>query len=262
LLQHTTLKKRIAIVIVRIVRAYSGRFIGKHFRKSTWEDLDDGKARVKTCQPLRERTNELRETEEIPRSRLLIDAIDNSIESDAMNHAEGPNDDPNDDAVDDSIESDSMNHAEDPTNDFKFDPRLVQLQEVRRALYVQPTRVASNTTTGTLPLVLSQLAPLLPDATIVLFDATNLSSDATTRLPVSPSRRGQRRNVLGVHNAVPGILNRDSSLHDVDTLEPKHFRYSQWNDGMKHPISNEIISMVREMSCTELDTRKHAEVCV
>lgn len=72
-------KPRIAVAIVRVVRAHSGRFLKKHPNDSTWGDVGSIRAREKTSQALREGAPELRGVES-QRSQLLIEAVESSID--------------------------------------------------------------------------------------------------------------------------------------------------------------------------------------
>ena len=73
-------KPRIAVAIVQVVRAHSGRFLKKHPHDSTWVDVGNIRAREKTSQALREGAPELRGTVESSRSQLLIEAVENALD--------------------------------------------------------------------------------------------------------------------------------------------------------------------------------------
>ena len=73
-------KPRIAVAIVRLVRAHSGRFLKKLPHDNAWADVGNIRAREKTSQALREGAPELRGTVESSRSQLLIEAVESSVD--------------------------------------------------------------------------------------------------------------------------------------------------------------------------------------
>ncbi len=73
-------KPRIAVAIVRLVRAHSGRFLKKLPHDNAWTDVGNIRAREKTSQALREGAPELRGAVEPSRSQLLIEAVEGSID--------------------------------------------------------------------------------------------------------------------------------------------------------------------------------------
>lgn len=83
-------KPRIAVAIVQVVRAHSGRFLKKHANDSTWGDVGSIRAREKTSQALREGAPELRGVES-QRSQLLIEAVQTSIERKLKQALDGSN---------------------------------------------------------------------------------------------------------------------------------------------------------------------------
>lgn len=95
-------KPRIAVAIVQVVRAHSGRFLKKQAHECSWVDVGNIRAREKTSQALREGAPELRGTVE-SRSQLLIEAVENGLDK-------------------------KPRHAMNGSNvEFNFDPRQVHL---------------------------------------------------------------------------------------------------------------------------------------
>jgi hypothetical protein len=83
-------KPRIAVAIVQVVRAHSGRFLKKHPNDSTWGDVGSIRAREKTSQALREGAPELRGVES-QRSQLLVEAVESSIDRKLKNVMDSSN---------------------------------------------------------------------------------------------------------------------------------------------------------------------------
>ena len=101
-------KPRIAVAIVQVVRAHSGRFLKKHPSESSWGDVGSIRAREKTSQALREGAPELRGVES-QRSHL---------------HA----------AVESSIDR-KLRHVLNSSNpEFSFDPRQMHLPNATHVL--------------------------------------------------------------------------------------------------------------------------------